>query len=77
MRFLANMGISTRTVIWLREQGHAAIHLREEGLNRAADEAILVNARLENVLAQCADDLEAGAIISVNEESIRVRRLPI
>ncbi len=120
MRFLANMGISTRTVIWLRQQGHDAVHLREEGLQRAVDEDILkkaraeerivltmdldfgyllaiskeqlpsvvlfrledessemVNQRLANVIAQCASDLEAGAVISVSEAAIRVRLLPI
>ena len=120
MRFLANMGISTRTVAWLRQQGHDAVHLREEGLQRAADEDILkkartearvvltmdldfgyllaisgeqlpsvvlfrledegsevVNKRFADVLAQCASDLQAGAVISVSEAAIRVRRLPI
>ncbi len=120
MRFLANMGISTRTVAWLRQQGHDALHLHDEGLQRAADEDIvkkaraeerivltmdldfgyllaisgeqlpsvilfrlenesaeMVNQRLAEVLVQCTDDLDAGAIISVNEVSIRVRRLPI
>lgn len=120
MRFLANMGISMHTMLWLREHGHDAIHLREAGLSRAADEAVLekariekrvvltmdldfgyllsisqarlpsvvlfrledessemVNERLKSVLVQCGDDWEAGAIISVNEETIRVRRLPI
>ena len=120
MRFLGNMGISTRTITWLRQQGHDAIHLRDEGLQRAADEDILkkarseerivltmdldfgyllaisgaelpsvilfrledesseiVNKRLEDVLIQCANDLEAGSIVSVSELSIRVRRLPI
>jgi len=120
MKFLANMGISTRTVAWLRQQGRDAVHLRDERLQRATDEDILkkartedrvvltmdldfgyllaisgeqlpsvilfrledesaevVNKRLEEVLAQCVSDLEAGAIISVNEAAIRVRRLPI
>jgi len=120
MRFLANMGVSTRTVAWLRQEGHDAVHLHDEGLQRAADEDILakaraearivltmdldfgyllaisgeklpsvvlfrledessevVNKRLGDTLAQCASDLEAGAIVSVSEMSIRVRRLPI
>jgi predicted nuclease of predicted toxin-antitoxin system len=29
MRFLADMGISLRTVSWLREQGHDVVHLRD------------------------------------------------
>ena len=31
----------------------------------------------QNVLIQCTDDLKAGAMISVNDFQIRVRRLPI
>jgi predicted nuclease of predicted toxin-antitoxin system len=34
MRFLADMGISMRTVEWLRRQGHDIVHLREEGLQQ-------------------------------------------
>jgi len=34
MRFLADMGVSTGVVEWLRNQGHDAKHLREEGLHR-------------------------------------------
>ncbi len=114
------MAISARTVQSLRDQGHDAVHLREEGLQRAVDEAILakareegrilltldldfgyllaisgeqlpsvvlfrlgnesaevVNKRLADVLDQCVDDLQAGAIITVSETAIRVRRLPI
>jgi predicted nuclease of predicted toxin-antitoxin system len=32
MKFLADMGVALRAVQWLREQGHDAIHLREENL---------------------------------------------
>lgn len=120
MRFLADMGVSWRTVDWLRQQGHEAVHLREEGLQRLTDDQILlkarsesrtvltmdldfgyllavggqelpsvilfrlsdersqvVNARLAEVLARCANDVQAGAIISVGDTAIRVRRLPI
>src|SRR6266481_342128 len=41
VRFLADMGISQQTVRWLREKGYDAVHLREEGLQRATDEAVL------------------------------------
>jgi predicted nuclease of predicted toxin-antitoxin system len=34
MRFLADMCVDVRVVEWLREQGHDAIHLRDEGLHR-------------------------------------------
>jgi predicted nuclease of predicted toxin-antitoxin system len=120
MKFLADMGISPRTVAWLRQQGYDAAHLSEQGLERLSDEAILTKARNEGrivltldldfsyllaisqaqipsvvlfrlgdtsylevtdrlnaVLKQCAPDLEAGAIISVRDNAIRVRKLPI
>ena len=32
MRFLADMGISHHVVAWLRDEGHDATHLRDEGL---------------------------------------------
>ncbi len=120
MRFLADMCISRRTVIWLRQQGHDAVHLSEERLQRAPDEAVLAKARQENrvlltmdldfgyllavsravlpsvilfrvsderaeiinerladILAECADDLESGVVVSVGERAFRVRSLPI
>jgi predicted nuclease of predicted toxin-antitoxin system len=40
MRFLADMGVATRIVEWLRTKGHDVMHLREEGLHRLSDEEI-------------------------------------
>jgi predicted nuclease of predicted toxin-antitoxin system len=120
MRFLADMGISMRTVRWLKQAGHDAVHLSEQGLQRLPDDEILVKARIEDrivltldldfgyllavsgeqlpsvilfrldnqsseivnerlaeVLTQCEAELKAGAIVSVNEEAIRLRSLPI
>ena len=34
MRFLADMGVSQQVVEWLRMNGHEAVHLRDEGLQR-------------------------------------------
>jgi predicted nuclease of predicted toxin-antitoxin system len=34
MRFLADMGVDTRIVQWLKQNGHDAKHLRDEGLHR-------------------------------------------
>ncbi len=120
MRFLADLGISMRTVVWLREQGHDAVHLSEEKLHRLPDDEILEKARTEQrilltmdldfgyllavgggrlpsviifrlsdersenvterlaeVLTQRGEGIEAGAILSVSDAAIRVRRLPI
>jgi len=48
MRFLADMGISPRTLNWLKAADHNAIHLVEEGLERLADDEILIKARDED-----------------------------
>ncbi len=37
MKFLADMGISPRSVEHLREMGHDATHLREKGLEQLTD----------------------------------------
>ena len=37
MKFLADMGISPRTVSRMRKQGYDAIHLVEEGLEKLED----------------------------------------
>jgi len=50
----------------------SVIRIRIEGL-RAAPFAELV----QNVIQQCPDDLKAGAMISVTDLQIRVRRLPV
>jgi len=120
MRFLANMGISPVTVVFLRQAGHDAVHLHEAGLDTLPDSHILDKARFEQralltsdldfgdllaasgaalptvvvlrlrsmvpdnvnrhlamLLAQHSTELEQGAIVSVAEDHIRVRRLPI
>jgi predicted nuclease of predicted toxin-antitoxin system len=41
------MGGDVRVVEWLRDQGHDAIHLREEGLQRAPDDRVFEKAIAE------------------------------
>lgn len=120
MKFLADMGVSPRTVEWLRSNGHDAIRLNEEGLERLPDSSVMakaitenrilltmdlgfgallamskgqfpstiifrlsnetstsVNKRLVEVLTTFQGDLESGAIISVGDETIRIRQLPL
>jgi len=65
MKFLADMGISQSTVRWLRQLGYDAVHLREQGLQRLPDDAIVEKARLENrVILTC--DLDFGALLAVS-----------
>jgi len=120
MRFLADMGISQKSVDWLRNQGYDIVHLREQGLQCMTDEDIFikaknenrviltmdldfsrivaasktvlpsvivfrlsdersenVNRKLEELLKMCYENIKEGSIISVGENRIRVRHLPI
>jgi len=120
MRFLADMGLARSTVVFLRAQGHDAVHLRDQGLQRLTDDEIVkkgraegrvilthdldfgrivalsqaslpsvitfrlddmrpaqVNHYLTEALAHFAEQLETGALVSVNERGIRARSLPI
>jgi predicted nuclease of predicted toxin-antitoxin system len=53
-------------------QEPSIVRIRMEGL-RAEEFSIL----LQNVLARCRADLETGALVSVQGNRVRVRRLPI
>jgi predicted nuclease of predicted toxin-antitoxin system len=48
MRFLADMGISQGIVAWLQAQGHDALHLRDQGLQRLEDGTIFLKALQES-----------------------------
>jgi len=41
MRFLADMALARSTVVFLRAQGHDAVHLRDKGLQRLSDTEIV------------------------------------
>jgi predicted nuclease of predicted toxin-antitoxin system len=120
MKFLGDMGVSPLTIQMLRQEGHDAIHLYEQQLERLPDSLILekakkeqriiltfdldfgdllvinrdklpsviifrlqnahpkiVNARLLLLIAECSQDLNAGAITIVDDTRYRLRRLPI
>ena len=120
MKFLADMGISPKTVAFLRSLGHDAVHLSDQGLERLPDPGIVekaqqegrvllvhdlafgelvaaggaalpsvitfrlrnmhpdrVNGALQSILSQHGDALEHGAMMSVTEGQVRVRRLPL
>jgi predicted nuclease of predicted toxin-antitoxin system len=64
MKFLADMGISQSTVQALRNVGHDAVHLREQGLQRLIDVAILDKARQEKRIV-LTFDLDFGELLAV------------
>ena len=77
MRFLADMGLPASVVRWLREQGHDAIHLREEGFHRLPDTDIFAKARAEKriLLAFDLDFGEIAALSRAKEPSVIIFRL--
>lgn len=69
MKFLADMGISPRVVEVLRQKGHDAIHLAEQGLHRMMDSDILQKARLENRVL-LTHDLDFGELLAASGGSL-------
>lgn len=63
MKFLADMGIAQRIVQWLRENGHDAVHLRDERLHRLPDDAIFEKAFREQRII-LTFDLDFGEILA-------------
>jgi len=69
MKFLADMGISPLVVRELRQNGHDAIHLHEEGLNRMLDGEILGKARQEGRIL-LTHDLGFGDLLAASGGSL-------
>lgn len=61
MRFLVDMSLAVRVAEWLRAEGHDAVHLREEKLDRLPDDAVFAKAADEGrIILTC--DLDFGEI---------------
>lgn len=69
MKFLADMGISLRTVAWLHAAGYDVVHLQNEGLQRLADDEILVKARTEERILLTVD-LDFAQLLAVSGEAL-------
>ena len=67
MRFLCDMGVSLKVTQWLREQGHEATHLREEGLQTLPNGEIFAKA-LSEKRAILTFDLDFGEIAAFSRE---------
>lgn len=65
MKFLADMGISPRSVAFLRSLGYEAVHLYELGLERLPDVEILTKARREGYVV-LTHDLDFGELIALS-----------
>jgi len=65
MKFLADMGLSQSTVNWLREQGHDAVHLGEQGLEQMPDVHILSKAKTENRVL-LTHDLDFAELLAIS-----------
>lgn len=64
MRFLADMGVDVRIAQWLREQGHDAKHVRDEGLQRLPNGEIFHKALAEQRVI-LTFDLDFGEIAAL------------
>ena len=63
MKFLSDMGISPKTMVFLRNLGYEAVHLHEQGLNRLPDSEILKKAVLEGYII-LTHDLDFGELVA-------------
>jgi predicted nuclease of predicted toxin-antitoxin system len=65
MKFLADMGVSPRTIVHLQRLGHDAVHLHDEGLEQLEDPKILEKARTEQRVL-LAHDLDFGELLAAS-----------
>jgi predicted nuclease of predicted toxin-antitoxin system len=66
VRFIADMCIDVRVATWLNAQGHDAIHLRDQGLQRLANGEIFDKAIAESRVA-VTFDLDFGEIVALSK----------
>jgi len=64
MHFLADAGISLKTVEFLKHLGHDATHISSLGMQRAMDQEIIARARLEGRIV-LTFDLDFGEILAL------------
>ena len=64
MRFLADAGVSPKTVEFLQQLGHEAIHVRVLGLQRASDSELVDHARTDSSVV-ITFDLDFGDVLAL------------
>ena len=82
MRFLADAGVSPKTVDFLLGIGHEAIHVSTIGMQTAEDRALIQRAVVDRAVILTFDldfgaILDAGALILIEDTRCRIRKLPI
>jgi predicted nuclease of predicted toxin-antitoxin system len=65
MRFLLDMGLARSTAAYLRDQGHDAIHLRDQGLQKLDDNGIVAKPLHEERII-LTHDLDFGRIVALS-----------
>jgi predicted nuclease of predicted toxin-antitoxin system len=65
VKFLADMGISPKTLAFLQGLGHDAVHLSEQGLERLPDPGIVEKARQEGRIV-LVHDLGFGELVAAS-----------
>jgi predicted nuclease of predicted toxin-antitoxin system len=69
VRILVDMGVDIRVADWLRRQGHDAVHLRDEGLQRMPNGEIFEKAIAEDrIILTC--DLDFGEIAAALKDAL-------
>ncbi len=69
MKFIADMGISPKTVDFLNDRGHDAVHLHRLGLHRLEDSDILKKARREKSIV-LTHDLDFGDLLAASGDTL-------
>jgi len=66
MNFLLDMGISPKTVSFLKSLGYDAMHLHQEGLEKLSDSKILEKARVDGSIL-ITHDLDFGDLLAASD----------
>jgi len=64
VRFLADAGISPKTVEFLRANGHDVVHVRDLAMQRASDPQVIDRARTDSRVVRTFD-LDFGELIAI------------
>jgi len=68
MRFLLDMNLPPELAIWLREQGHDAVHVIDGGFGASPDQEILMRAATESRIV-ISFDLDFGDILAAGQQA--------